>query len=123
VEFRHPDILDAEPRPQLNGSDSDDDLRGRVDLAENSLRQVCAYGRQLWTQLDDARHYLLAEVAGGEDGQSRAMLSDERAWQAWVELFAGISSVLVGTSGDSGFGRSEAVLVARAHGFDVRTSR
>lgn len=124
VEFLRPDILETDLRPDddLDGV-GDDGLRARLESNQQVLHRVCEYSRTLWGQLDEARHYLLDEVAGGEDGRARALLSDDKQWQAWAELFAQVSGALAGATGDSGFGRSEAILVARSHGVDVKPAR
>jgi hypothetical protein len=129
VEFRRPDILEADQRPRYGADGADgaapteEDLLAQLRRTEAALHQACEYGRTLWAQLDEARHYLLNDVAGGEDGQIAGLLDDQRNWWVWAELFGRVSSALAGARGDSGFGRSEATLVARAHGAEVGTPR
>jgi hypothetical protein len=123
VEFRCPDILDSDPTARVHEREAEQDLHEALERAQAGLRRTRDYGRTLWTQLDEARRYLLDEVAGGEDARHRAMLTDRSAWRAWVEVFARVSSALAGVTGDSGLGRSEATLVARAHGVEVGPMR
>lgn len=123
MEFRCPDILDADPVLHPTDAAAMTDLQARLERMEAILQNTRDYGRTLWSQLDETRRYLLEEVAGGEDGRQRAMLSDPDAWQAWIDLFGRVSSALAGTAGDSGFGRSEATLIARTHGVEVGRTR
>ncbi|MEO6886707.1 MAG: hypothetical protein ABI232_10560 [Jatrophihabitantaceae bacterium] len=123
MEFRRPDILEANRESRLDQTKlADEYLRDRLTETQQALDRICDYSRTLWGKLDEARHYLFDDVAGGEDGRTRAMLTSDSEWRAWVDLFAGVSSVLAGTTGDSGLGRSEATLVARSHGMEARNA-
>lgn len=123
MEFHCPDILAGHPNSRLNEAAPLPDVKAELERAQAMLTSVREYGRTLWSQLDDVRRYLLDEVAGSEDGAQPAMLADRAEWRAWVELFAGVSSALAGTTGDTGLGRSEATLVARAHGVELSAWR
>ena len=129
MEFRCPDILDSDrctdsvQNAKPAEAQSAQEVREALERTQTQLRRTRDYGRTLWIELEEARRYLLDEVAGGEDGHHRAMLTDSGAWQAWVDLFAQLSSALAGAAGDGGFGRSEARLVARAHGVELEHGR
>ena len=119
MEFHCPDILAGHSISRLNEAAPLPEVQAELERAQATLRSMREYGRTLWSQLDDVRRYLIEEVAGSEDGARHAMLADRAAWRTWVELFAGVSNALAGTTGDTGLGRSEATLVARAHGIEV----
>jgi hypothetical protein len=114
-----PELLDPalDGRAESNHAD-EAQLREQLRHAEAELKRCREYGRALWSRLDESRHYLMQDVAGGE-GDATAMLHQTQQWQVWAELFAAVSSTLAGRSGDAGFGRSEATLIARAHGFEI----
>lgn len=116
-----PELLDPASDGRADWADADEgQLRQQLQHTEAELQRCREYGRALWSQLDQSRHYLMDAVAGGEGSDAASMLRQTREWQAWGELFAAVSSILAGRSGDAGFGRSEATLVARAHGFEIR---
>jgi hypothetical protein len=121
VEFRCPDILDSDPSDCP--ADTVHDLRIALEHSQATLHRTREYGRALWTQLDEARRYLMEDVAGGEDSRQPTMLKDKEAWRSWVDLFARLSAVLAGAHGDQSLGRSEATLVARAHGVEIGPNR
>jgi hypothetical protein len=97
-----------------------------VTATDPDARKVYDYGRALWFQLAETRRYLRDCVAGGDAGGfdaqpgvsavDRAVLQDDGSWHEWGLLYAQICSTLAGSSGDRGFGRGEAVLIARSHG-------
>lgn len=114
-----PELLDAALDGRADWKQADEaQLREQLRHTEAELQRCREYARALWSRLDESRHYLMDEVAGGE-GDATAMLRQARQWQVWAELFSAVSSTLAGRSGDAGFGRSEATLIARAHGFEV----
>lgn len=91
---------------------------------ERRFQQACEYGQVLWRELAETRRYLRDQIAGNGDGEataSPALLVDDKTWREWATLYAEVCSALAGTSGDSGFGRSEATLIARAHGVELHT--
>jgi len=89
---------------------------------ESALAQTCAYGRQLWENLDTTRAYLMASLPPDPRkpgphpalGASPTGPDDEEGWAAWIAAYAAITSVLCGPHGDSGFGAGEAREAARA---------
>jgi len=125
VDYRLPDLLDPEYTPTNRRRVPAGELVVEPpDGLDERLRKVCEYGRALWTQLAETRAYLRDTIGGGGSGedaapQSEALLRGEAQWQQWSELYARVCSDLAGSSGDSGFGRSEATLIARAHGVEL----
>jgi len=122
VDFRCPDVLDPNfvdlnPR-RVPASEL---LLTPDTTLEERFRKACEYGQALWYQLAQTRRYLRDHVAGsdGDDAVSPALLSSTEDWQRWAALYTDVCSVLAGTSGDSGFGHSEATLIARAHGVEL----
>lgn len=128
MDYRLPDLLDPEYSPvNRRRVPADEVVLPPPDTLDERLRKVCEYGRSLWMQLAATRVYLRDTVGGGgsdEDTapQSEALLRSEAQWQQWSDLYAGVCSELAGSSGDSGFGRSEATLIARAHGVEIGPS-
>lgn len=96
-----------------------DDHRDRADRLERALEQSCAYGRQLWDQLQAVRDYLIASLPSDPRGQPTAArrsakpegVGDDAGWAGWVQAYADVTSALAGPRGDSGHGMSEARLV------------
>jgi hypothetical protein len=125
VDYRLPDLLDPHYRPvNPRRVPAADLVVEEPDTAEERLQKVCDYGRTLWVQLAATRAYLRDTVGGGGAGEDSAALTDALLsggahWQQWCELYAQVCSALAGATGDSGFGRSEATLIARAHGVEV----
>jgi len=114
-----PELLDAALDGPAEWKHADEDeLREQLRHTLAELQRCREYGRALWSRLDESRHYLMDAVAGGE-GDATALLRQAHQWQAWAELFSAVSSTLAGRSGDAGFGRSEATLIARAHGVEI----
>lgn len=107
MDFRLPDVL--EPK------------RDEPPSAER-YRKACLYGQQLWHELAETRRYLRDAIAGGEQAgvlDKGPLLAQARHWQDWADRYEHICSVLAGSSGDNGFGRSEATLIARVHGVEI----
>jgi hypothetical protein len=82
---------------------------------DKALRESCAYGRQLWHDLDKLRTYLMESLPDDprQPGPTRASASptgpdDTPGWDAWIGAFATVTSALAGPHGDSGYGLSEA---------------
>ncbi|HEY3737035.1 MAG TPA: hypothetical protein VGL26_06295 [Jatrophihabitans sp.] len=133
VDFRLPDVLDPD-YVDLNPRrvPAEDLVLTPNTTLEERFREACEYGQALWRELAGVRRYLRDRVAGsgasmGEDDEGTlssedALLNDTASWQQWGDLYAEICSTLAGTSGDSGFGRSEATLIARSHGVELRRS-
>jgi hypothetical protein len=117
-----PEVLDA---ARIIAVDADSlsltvqrDLNRRVSTA---LEASCSYGRQLWHQLDAAREYLVAALppdpaaqpVPARRGAKPESPTDDVGWAAWIDAYAGLTSILTGPSGDAGHGRSEARRVAQ----------
>ncbi|HZC72636.1 MAG TPA: hypothetical protein VE442_18205 [Jatrophihabitans sp.] len=115
-----PELLD----PNRHGADRDTmaaaDHRDRAERLAAELRQTCAYGQALWAQLQAVRRYLIDSLprpaTGGAalDGARPTGQDDLVGWQAWMDAYAGVVSVLEGPHGDSGFARDEASQLVRA---------
>jgi hypothetical protein len=89
--------------------------RGRAQELAKALQESCAYGQQLWHDLDKLRTYLMESLPDDprQPGPTRASASptgpdDEPGWDAWIGAFATVTSALAGPHGDSGYGLSEA---------------
>jgi hypothetical protein len=113
MDFHCPDILSPDP----------------ATIPNDETRKVYDYGRALWFELAEARRYLRDCVAGGDISQldaqedaDRPLLRDDGSWMQWATLYAQICGTLAGTSGDRGFGRGEAVLIARSHGVALNSA-
>lgn len=125
MDYRLPDLLDPDySRVNRRRVPADDLVLDPPDDLAERFQKVCEYGRTLWTQLATTRAYLRDVVGGGGSGedaapQTEALLRDEAQWHQWSDLYADVCRELAGSSGDSGFGRSEATLIARAHGVEI----
>jgi len=122
VDFPCPDILDPNFGSTSGRRDQAEDGPS-VPSLEDRFRAVCEYGRALWNELAETRRYLRDEVAGSDgivQGNHPALLRDQESWQKWAALYEEVCAVLAGTHGDNGFGRSEATLIARTHGVEIR---
>ena len=92
----------------------------RAELMMDELRESCAYGRALWDQLNAVRHYLVdslphpATAGAPLDGAHPSGRGDLEGWQAWMDTYAAVVSVLEGPRGDSGFGHDEARQIVRS---------
>jgi hypothetical protein len=75
---------------------------------------VAVYARQLWTELDAVRRYLVEDVAHGGAGpllaRRQPLLTNEDEWAAWRVQYASVLGVLAGPAGDEGYGEQEAQL-------------
>jgi hypothetical protein len=115
-----PQVLD----PDRLGSNRDSGSAAeRRDISQRLVRELnesCAYGRALWQQLDAVRHYLVdslphpAQAGAPLDGARPAGREDIEGWQAWMDTYAAVVSVLEGPRGDSGFGHDEARQIVRS---------
>lgn len=115
-----PEILD----PDRNGANRDSmsfsEQRSAADRLARELRESCAYGRALWEQLDAVRHYLVeslprpAQPDAPLEGAHPTGRDDLIGWQAWMDTYAAVVSILESPRGDSGFGRDEARQIVRA---------
>ena len=115
-----PEVLD----PNRNGANRDSmsfsEQRSAADRLARELRESCAYGRALWEQLDAVRRYLVdslprpAQPGAPLGGAHPTGRDDLAGWQAWIDTYAAVVSVLEGPRGDSGFGRDEARQLVRA---------
>jgi len=112
----------------------DRDRQNLIPALERCLADLCAYGQQLWNDVNAMRTYLLHDQPPsrwegqpigqpqgdlGGDGQPTTTTSGEAvgaaddadgpvAWSAWIAAYAAVMSVLAGAHGDSGFGVHEA---------------
>lgn len=117
-EIPQPDVLN----PDRVVTDDREDLtaeehRSRAQELDRALHASCAYAQQLWEQLDAARHYLqasLAPVGSGSAATSPDGPEDQQGWQAWMTVYADVTSILAGPHGDSDFGDREAQLEAQS---------
>lgn len=123
MDFRLPDVLEPRLEDHNVRHVPGDDLVLQPPGVAERYRRACEYGQQLWRELAETRRYLRDAVAGGEQAGSMLgkgpLLAEDAAWQDWAERYEHVCSALAGTSGDSGFGRSEATLIARAHGVEI----
>ena len=107
-----PHVLDPDRILANDRGDFTEDHKARAALLDDALHETCAYAKQLWDTLDAARAYLMESLppdphdAGPHDrlGARPAGPDDEEGWQNWMSAFAGVTSVLAGPQGDSGFG-------------------
>jgi hypothetical protein len=117
-----PEVLDPGRliAPESNAGSRDDE-RALADSARSALEASCAYGRQLWEQLQATREYLLAslppdprrEPTAARRGAKPEGPADESGWVAWMAAYADVTSALAGPAGDSGHGEGEARRVAQ----------
>jgi hypothetical protein len=92
------------------------DHETRADALQKALNETCEYAQQLWRDLDGVRSYLLTSLPPdprAPDAHPTASASptgpdDEQGWEAWINAYAAVTSVLAGPHGDSGFGLGEA---------------
>jgi|KBSSwiStaDraftv2_1062776.scaffolds.fasta_scaffold01702_12 hypothetical protein len=124
MDYRLPDVL--EPRlVDLNQRHvPGDDLVLEPPGLADRYKAACEYGQLLWAELAETRRYLRDAIAGGDRADSSALdagpvIAESQAWQQWAERYEHICSALAGRSGDAGFGRSEATLIARSHGVEI----
>lgn len=120
--IREPELLD----PNRMLSDDRDDMtvdqhRDRARMLAQALNDSCRYAQDLWHQLDEVRGYLvrcLPDDPQQPDAHRAATAptgpDDEDGWRDWMSVYAGVTSVLAGPHGDSGFGDDEARAEARA---------
>lgn len=116
-ELLNPDRVDRDDREDMTSEDH----RSRWQLIAEALEESCAYGQQLWDALANARAYLVGSLPTppGASGPQREHTAptgpdDEAGWQDWMRVYAGITSVLAGAHGDSGYGQIEANQEAQA---------
>lgn len=105
--------------------DDRDDMRAdhqaRADACKKGYIEAAEYAKQLWNALAAARTYLWESLPSDpRDPGARPRTStaptgpdDEAGWNAWIDAYAGVTSVLCGPHGDSGFGAGEARETAR----------
>ena len=110
-----PSVLD----PHRPVTDRRDSMTSRFEDERDGLRAAldatCAYGRQLWNELEAVRAYLLSSAPGDPNqpgdrrvGATPSGPDDEVGWQNWSAVLASLTQVLAGPAGDSGFGEHEA---------------
>lgn len=121
TDIAYPELLDPDRilAPDREGM-TVDEHRSRAAELDSALHDSCEYARQLWDRLDAMRNYLVdslpAAVAPDEKlgPASPTGADDERGWEAWTDAYAGVTSILAGPHGDSGFGLTEARQHVRA---------
>jgi hypothetical protein len=91
------------------------DDRSETELLRIALQESCSYAQQLWHELDQVRTYLTQSLPPDpyESGASTVGAhpcgpDDDEGWRNWTTAFAGVTSILCGPHGDSGYGHSEA---------------
>lgn len=116
-ELLNPDRVDRDDREDM----TPEDHRGRWQLLAKALEESCDYGQQLWDALASARAYLIRSLPTpvGTSGPHRELTAptgpdDDAGWRDWSETYAGVTSVLAGAHGDSGYGQIEADQEAQA---------
>jgi hypothetical protein len=117
-----PQILDPD---RLLTRERDDmtagEHRSRAKQFEDALNESCEYAQQLWKRLEQTRDYLVRMLPpdphdpdySGPYGAAPTGPDDEAGWEAWIDAYSEVTSALAGPHGDSGYGRSEARLVAQ----------
>lgn len=116
-----PDVLDPDRIEHADRDDmTRDEHRNQGRLLARGLRDSCEYAQHLWRDLAAMRQYLFESLPPEPDehhapgGAAPHGPDDEQGWQRWSDAFAEVTSVLCGPRGDSGFGRSSAVVLARS---------
>jgi hypothetical protein len=115
-----PQVLDPD---RILGHNADTeflaDQRPEVELVKIALHESCRYAEQLWHELDHVRTYLMQSLPPDYNSGSPSTgahpngPNDDDGWRNWTSTFAAVTSVLCGPHGDSGYGRSEAMLAER----------
>ena len=117
-----PAILDPD-RPRLAGKEeaTADDLAAQSALLTSALHEVCDYAQHLWTQVANARRYLMDTLPDPDsDDDHRRLLTaprgpdDQHGWQEWQTAYASLTATLAGPRPDPSFGRYEAAQAALA---------
>lgn len=116
-----PSILDPARVQHDGGSQGVTDHNPTREELATDLREVCDYALQLWNELDATRHYLAESAPQNPrtvEGPPRTAArptgpDDEDGWQRWAARYGGISTLLAGPNGDSGYGQEEAVREVR----------
>ena len=110
-----PEVLDAGRPLRPHGTEVVEDDRPDAEVLRQALDQSCAYGQQLWAELNRTRAYLLEILPPVlPDRRSRRADAppdgpdDDARWQSWMDSFAAVTSALCGPAGDGGFGRERA---------------
>jgi len=119
--------MQAIPQPSVLSpdqviDDGRDDLtaeqyRDQARQLSQALQLSADYGRKLWDQLDQVRHYLQASLpAPGIDtgGAAPTGPDDHEGWVRWMQVYSDVTSVLAGPQGDHDFGDREAQLEEQA---------
>lgn len=116
-ELLNPERVDRDDREDMTPQDH----RSRWQLIAKALDESCEYGQQLWDALASARAYLVRSLPTpvGAEGPERHLTAptgpdDDAGWQDWMNVYAGVTSVLAGAHGDSGYGQIEANQEAQA---------
>ncbi len=106
-----PDRLLTNTRGNMTGEEHEQ----RANLLQDQLRESCDYAQQLWHRLDQVRAYLIessppSSVQPGTADRRGAHPTgpdDDEGWQAWIDAYAAVTSVLTGPRGDSGYGQDQ----------------
>jgi hypothetical protein len=110
-EVLDPDRIMTDDREEMTAEEH----QGRARELDAALHESCAYGQQLWNDLNGVRKYLMDCLPDDPriPGPHRAAASptgpdDEQGWTNWIAAFGTVTSALAGPHGDSGYGLSEA---------------
>lgn len=111
-----PQVLDPDRVLDNDRGELTADHQARAELLRDALHESCAYARQLWNALVVAREYLYDSLPSdprhpGEHPHVSATPTgpeDSEGWDKWIDTYSGITSVLCGPHGDSGYGIGEA---------------
>ena len=110
-----PHLLDPDRVLDPNRDEFTTDHESRAEMYKNALQETCEYAQQLWKTLDAARGYLMHSLPpdprtpeADRSCASPAGPDDDAGWNAWIDTFSAVTSVLCGPHGDSGYGYGEA---------------
>lgn len=116
-----PHVLDEQRVLDNDRGDFLADHEARAAMYKKGFLEANSYAQQLWNTLGAARSYLWESLPsdprspGPHPRLSAAPTSpdDDEGWTRWIDAYAGVTSVLCGPHGASGFGAGEARETAR----------
>ena len=98
-----PEVLDPGRPLRPHGTEVVEDDRPEAVVLRQALDQSCAYGQQLWAELNRMRAYLLEILPPVlPDRRSRRADAspdgpdDDARWQSWMDSFVAVTSALCG---------------------------